>query len=60
MKYRVTNELSIPWWVKLFRFFRLKRKGVDFELNLNEYFNTFKIGDILYGGQGKIKILELL
>lgn len=60
MRYKVTLELQTPWWLELLRFFRIKGKRIDFELVFNENFDAFKEGDVLYGGQGTVKIVETL
>ena len=33
--YTVTTELTTPWWLKLLRYFRLKKKRESFEIVLN-------------------------
>ncbi len=29
--YKVTTELTTPWWLKVLRFFRIKKKREEFE-----------------------------
>jgi hypothetical protein len=59
MRYKVTLEIKTPWWLKLLRFFRIKEKRTDFELELN---NPYLIADdILFAGEGgSLKIVEKL
>lgn len=59
MRYKVTLEIKTPWWLKLFRFFRIKEKRTDFELELNNPYLT--TNDILFAGEGgSLKIIEKL
>lgn len=53
--YIVTTEIRTPWWLKLLRYFRIKKKRKDFYLTLND--NFFKSGDILATGVLKLKIV---
>lgn len=56
--YTVTTELITPWWLKLLRFFRIKKKREEFELTFaNPWFD---VGAIILTGSGKILIVEKL
>lgn len=57
--YSVTTELHTPWWKKVLRFLRIIKLREEFKLTLSSDFN-FSVGEVLYGGQGKVKVLEIL
>ena len=43
--YLVTTELKTPWWLKLLRYFRLKKNRESFEIVLN--WGKYNINDII-------------
>lgn len=51
MKYTVTLELHTPWYIKVLRFLRLKKKREDFVLHLDTDF--FEEGDMLVVSEGE-------
>lgn len=55
--YLVTTELTTPWWLKLLRFFRLKKNRESFEIVLN--WNKYNIINIILAtSRGKdLKVL---
>ena len=53
--YKVTTELNTPWWLKLLRFFRLKKKREEFELSFKK--DWYRTGDILDSGSYNLKII---
>lgn len=53
--YKVTTELKTPWWLKLLRFFRIKKKREEFEISFKK--DWFRIGDIIDNGSVDIKII---
>ena len=54
--YKVTTELKTLWWLKLLRFFRIKKKREEFELCFQ--YGVFEKGDIVLTSYNeKIKIL---
>ncbi len=54
--YKVTTELKTPWWLKLLRFFRIKNKREEFELQFDA--DWLRVGDILDNGSIDIKITD--
>jgi hypothetical protein len=55
--YLVTTELKTPWWLKLLRYFRLKKNRESFEIVLN--WDKYSINDIIVAtssGEG-LKVL---
>ena len=55
--YLVTTELKTPWWLKLLRYFRLKKNRESFEIVLN--WDNYSINDIILAtSRGKdLKVL---
>ncbi len=53
--YKVTTELETSKWLKVLRFFRVKRKRTEFEICLN--YDGYNIGELLYSSAGRYKIL---
>ena len=55
--YLVTTELKTSWWVKLLRYFRLKKNRESFEIVLN--WDRYNINDIIIAtSRGKdLKVL---
>jgi hypothetical protein len=53
--YKVTTELKTPWWVKVLRFFRVKKGRTEFEICLN--YDGYNIGELLLSSAGQYKIL---
>ena len=55
--YLVTTELTTPWWLKLLRYFRLKKNRESFEIILN--WDKYSINDIIVAtSRGKdLKVL---
>lgn len=43
--YKVTTELRTPWWLKILRFFRLKNKREEFEVQFEK--DWWQKGDII-------------
>lgn len=55
--YTVTTELRTNWWLKILRFFFIKKGIEKFEICMNS--SSFKKGDILKAVQGvEIKVLN--
>ena len=54
--YKVTTELKTTWWIKVLRFFHVKRKRLEFEIYLN--YDGYNIGELLYSSVEKYKILD--
>lgn len=59
-RYKVTTELKTPLWKKVLRWIKLIPALPTFTLILNDDFDGFEKGSILFGGQGKVKIIEIL
>lgn len=54
--YKVTTELKTTLWLKILRFFRLKRKRDEFEIQLA--IKNLEKNEILNNGYCDIKILD--
>lgn len=54
--YTVTTELTTPWWLKLLRYFRLKKKREKFYLTFVS--TPYEKDDILDTGNCKIKVIK--
>jgi len=57
VRYKVTTEIKTALWKKILRWFKIIPKLPVFTLILNA---DFRVGHVLYGGQGKVKILKVL
>jgi len=53
--YKVTTELKTPWWLKLLRFFHIKKKREWFEIAFHG--GSFSSMDLLKSEKGTIKII---
>lgn len=47
--YKVTTELKTTWWMKAFRFCRIKGKRIEFEMYLT--YPYYNIGDTMKEGK---------
>lgn len=55
-RYKVTQEISTPWWKKALRFLRLYPKLKTFEIVFGG--DYYEVGEILFGGKESVKVIE--
>lgn len=58
IRYKVTTEINTPLWKKALRWLRLCPKMETFEILFGG--DYYSVGEILSGGNNKIKIIEKL
>ena len=59
-KYKVTTEIKTSLWKRILRTLNIIPGLPTFTLVLNEDFDEFYKGQVIFGGKGKIKIVEKL